>query len=56
VFRYANCHRPAVSLIAAGTITLEPLRTHTFDLDHAEDAIRTTIEQKATAMKVMVRV
>jgi len=56
VFRYANCHLPAVSLIAAETIALGSLRTHTFDLDHAEDAIRTTIEQKATAMKVMVRV
>jgi L-iditol 2-dehydrogenase len=56
VFRYANCYLPALSLIAAGKIALEPLRTHTFDLDHAEEAIQTTIEQKAEAMKVMVRV
>jgi L-iditol 2-dehydrogenase len=56
VFRYANCYLPALSLIAAGKIALAPLRTHVFDLDHAEEAIRTAIEQKATAMKVMVRV
>jgi L-iditol 2-dehydrogenase len=56
VFRYANCYLPALSLIAAGKIALAPLRTHAFDLDHTEEAIRTAIEQKAEAMKVMVRV
>ena len=56
VFRYANCYRPALSLVEAGKIRLAPLRTHEFPLEKVEAAIRTAIEQKAEAIKVMVRV
>lgn len=55
VFRYANCYLPALSLIAAGRIDLASLRTHEFPLDQTEEAIKTTIEDKAGAVKVLVR-
>jgi L-iditol 2-dehydrogenase len=56
VFRYANCYPPALSLIAAGQIQLAPLRTHEFPLEKAEEAILTSIRDKAGSLKVMVRV
>ncbi|UCC67922.1 MAG: NAD(P)-dependent alcohol dehydrogenase [Armatimonadota bacterium] len=55
VFRYATCYLPALSLIAAGRIDLASLRTHEFPLDQTEEAIKTTIEDKAGAVKVLVR-
>ena len=55
VFRYANCYPPAIALIAAGRIQLALLRTHQFPLDRTEEAIRTAIERKAEAVKVMVK-
>jgi L-iditol 2-dehydrogenase len=55
VFRYANCYPPAISLIAAGRIQLAPLRTHEFPLDKTEEAIKTMIEDKARAVKVLVK-
>jgi L-iditol 2-dehydrogenase len=55
VFRYANCYPPAISLIAAGRIQLAPLRTHEFPLERTEDAIRTNIEHKDEAVKVLVK-
>jgi L-iditol 2-dehydrogenase len=55
VFRYANAYLPALSLIASGKIDLATLRTHVFDLKHTEDAMKTTIEKKAEAVKVLVK-
>jgi L-iditol 2-dehydrogenase len=54
VFRYANCYGPALSLIAGGKISLSPLRTHSFGLDQAEQALRQVIERKAETIKELV--
>jgi L-iditol 2-dehydrogenase len=55
VFRYANCYPPALSLVAAGRIDLAPLRTHQFPLERTEDAIKTTLQAKHQAIKVLVK-
>jgi len=55
VFRYANCYLPALSLIAAGRISLAPLRTHEFPLEQTAEAIETTLNRKSEAVKVLVK-
>ena len=55
VFRYANCYPPSLAMIAAGKITLAPLRTHEYSLDQADAAIRKTIGGTTEAIKVLVK-
>jgi threonine dehydrogenase-like Zn-dependent dehydrogenase len=55
VFRYANCYRPALALLAAGKIDLAPLRTHEFPLAETEAAMKQVIERKAETIKALIK-
>jgi len=55
VFRYANCYRPALSLIAGGRVDLASLRTHEYPLDRTEEAVQMVIGHKAETVKVLVK-
>jgi L-iditol 2-dehydrogenase len=51
---WANCGR-AVSLLAAGKVSLKSLATHTFPLAEIEEAFRTFRERIGGAIKVVVK-
>lgn len=44
----------AIDLVATGVITLEPMLTHTFDLDHAQQGLDVLSDPDAGAIKVQV--
>jgi len=46
----------AISLISKGLVKVRPLITHTFNIDHIEEAFRTAATSKADAMKVLVSI
>jgi len=56
IYRYANVYRHAICLAASGKIDLSPLVTHRFPLEEARRALDTVVEQKSSAMKVLVEV
>jgi len=56
VFRYANVYPDAIRLVASGKINLALLVTHRFPLLEVKQALDTVVEQKASAMKVLVEV
>ncbi|MBI3457472.1 MAG: NAD(P)-dependent alcohol dehydrogenase [Candidatus Rokubacteria bacterium] len=56
VFRYANVYPDAIRLAASGKIDLKPLVTHRFPLAEARRALDTVVEQKSSAVKVVVEV
>lgn len=54
IYRYANVYPDAIRLTASGKIDLAPLVTHRFPLEEARRALDTVVEQKASAVKVLV--
>lgn len=54
VFRYANCFRTAVELIASGQINTEPLITDRFDFPDVEQAVKFAAANRQSALKTMV--
>jgi len=56
IYRYANVYPDAIRLAASGKIDLAPLVTHRFPLEEARRALDTAVEQKASAVKVLVEV
>jgi len=56
IFRYANVYPDAIRLAASGKIDLSPLVTHRFPLEEARRALDTVIEQRASAIKVLVEI
>ncbi len=56
IFRYANVYPYAIRLAASGKIDLSPLVTHRFPLEEARRALDTVVEQKSSAVKVLVEV
>jgi len=50
----ANCAR-AVSLMASGRVNLNPLITHSFDLDKIQEGFQTFIERREGAIKVIIK-
>lgn len=52
-FRYANTYPAAIAAATAGRIDLDGLVTHRFDLDHAEDALRAS-QQDRNTLKALV--
>jgi len=56
IYRYANVYPDAIRLAASGKINLALLVTHRFPLVEVKQALDTVVEQKASAMKVLVEV
>lgn len=56
IFRYANVYPDAIRLAASGKIDLAPLITHRFPLEETQRALDTVVEQKASALKVLVEI
>jgi len=54
IYRYANVYPDAIRLAASGKIDLAPLVTHRFPLEEARRALDTVLEQRASAVKVLV--
>ncbi len=54
VFRYANCFRPAVELIASGQVDTAPLVTDRFEFPQVEEAIKFAAANRRSALKTMV--
>jgi len=54
LFRYANVYPDAISAVAAGLIDVKSLITHSYDLDHTQDALTFADEHKDKALKVCV--
>jgi L-iditol 2-dehydrogenase len=53
IFRYANTYPTALQLIAAGSVDVESVITHRFDLEHTEDAL-TLGRRDAESLKAVV--
>lgn len=56
IYRYANVYPDAIRLAASGKIDLAPLVTHRFPLEDTRQALDTVVEQKASALKVLVEI
>jgi L-iditol 2-dehydrogenase len=54
LFRYANCYPPAISLVAAGRVQVEPLVTHHFDLDETPEAMTFVHERRDGVVKAVI--
>ncbi len=54
VFRYANVYGRAVSLLAGGKVSPQPLITHRFSFPKVEEALRFASENKEVSLKTMV--
>jgi L-iditol 2-dehydrogenase len=55
-FRYANHFPKAIALAASGRFNLRPIATHTFPLGQIDEAFAVSMDQKDTAIKVVVTV
>ena len=52
-FRYANTYPQAIDLIATGAVDVEAVMTHSFDIDHTEDAL-TLAGREPNSLKAVV--
>ena len=52
---YVDGMKTAVEWVADGRLEVEPLLTHTFDLDHMADALQMTIDRPAGFLKAWIR-
>ncbi|CAH1796735.1 unnamed protein product [Owenia fusiformis] len=54
VFRYANCYPKAIDLLRNGSINVDKLITHHFNLKDSTMAFKTAMDRDAKAIKVMI--
>lgn len=54
VFRYANCHPVAISLISSGKVDVKPLITHRFKLEESIKAFEVASTGAGGAIKVVI--
>ncbi|OHT05336.1 Threonine dehydrogenase and related Zn-dependent dehydrogenase [Tritrichomonas foetus] len=56
VFRYRHIYPMAIEAVASGKINLKGIVTHTFDLDHVQEAMDQSISDKANIVKAVVKI
>jgi len=54
LFRYAGCYPPSIALVAAGSVDVQSLVTHHFDLDETPEAMEFTHAHKDKVIKAVV--
>lgn len=56
VFRYRNIYPKAIEAVSAGTIDVNGIVTHEFDLDHIQEAFEEAINNKTDLVKAVIKV
>lgn len=56
VFRYRNIYPKAIEAVASGTIDVEGIVTHEFDLEHIQEAFEEAINNKTDLVKAVIKV
>ena len=56
IFRYRHIYPMAIDAVSSGSINLKGIVTHTFDLDHVQEAMDRSISDKANIVKAVIKV
>ncbi len=56
VFRYRNIYPRAIAAVASGAIDVKGIVTHTFDLDHIQEAYQEAVNNKTDLVKAVIRI
>ncbi|MDY3920084.1 MAG: NAD(P)-dependent alcohol dehydrogenase [Candidatus Limivivens sp.] len=56
IFRYRHIYPMAIDAVAAGKVDLKHLATHFFDLDDIQNAMDTSVKNKADIVKSVIRI
>ena len=56
VFRYRNIYPRAIAAVASGAVDVKGIVTHTFDLDHIQEAYQEAVNNKTDLVKAVIRI
>jgi L-iditol 2-dehydrogenase len=56
VFRYRHIYPMAIEAVAAGKVNLKGIVTHEFDFDHVQEAMDSSVKDKANIVKAVIKI